>query len=140
MDDERLHTVYLGLGSNLGDRHQILSAACQEIEKLIGTIVRQSAFLESEPWGFRSEHRFLNAVVCCETQLSPRALLTTTQRIERSLGRTHKSVDGIYHDRTIDIDILLYDHLTVCAPDLRIPHPLILQRPFVWQPLLEILQ
>ncbi|MBQ8158714.1 MAG: 2-amino-4-hydroxy-6-hydroxymethyldihydropteridine diphosphokinase [Prevotella sp.] len=134
------HIVYLGLGSNLGDRHQILLSACQEIEKLIGPIVRQSAFLESEPWGFCSDNRFLNAVVCCETELSPRALLWTTQQIERSLGRTRKSVDGIYHDRTIDIDILLYDHLTVCAPDLRIPHPLILQRPFVWQPLLEILQ
>lgn len=138
MGDENTHMVYLGLGSNLGDRHHILLTACQEIEKLIGPIVRQSAFLESEPWGFRSEHRFLNAVICCETELLPRQLLWKTQQIERSLGRTRKSVDGIYHDRTIDIDILLYDKLTICWPDLRIPHPLILQRPFVWKPLLEI--
>lgn len=133
------HTVFLGLGSNLGDRRQILLNAYSQIEKLIGPLVGQSAFYDSEPWGFASSHRFLNSVVCCETMLSPRVVLRETQQIERSLGRRQKSVDGVYHDRPIDIDILLYDDLHINQYDLRIPHPLMLQRDFVMLPLTEIL-
>lgn len=133
------HKIYLGLGSNLGDRQGNISRAYAEIEKLIGAIVRQSALYESEPWGFESDNYFINSVVCCETTLSPREVLKTTQFIERELGRTQKSVDGHYHDRTIDIDILLYDDLTVNEPDLKIPHPLMRQRDFVMKPLSEII-
>lgn len=133
------HTVFLGLGSNLGDRRQILLNAYSQIEKLIGPLVGQSAFYDSEPWGFASSHRFLNSVVCCETRLSPREVLRETQQIERSLGRRQKSVGGVYHDRPIDIDILLYDDLHINQYDLRIPHPLMLQRDFVMLPLTEIL-
>jgi len=148
------HTVYLGLGSNMGDRKTTLDAACQKIERLIGHIVCQSAYHESEPWGFDSENTFLNAVVCCTTTLSPRQLLRTTQRIERQLGKrrehasnhspltTHPSGDTegeLYHDRPIDIDILLYDDLHIDEPDLIIPHPRMHQRPFVMEPLQEIL-
>lgn len=132
------HKIYLGLGSNLGDRQGNISRAYAEIEKLIGAIVRQSALYESEPWGFESDNYFINSVICCETTLSPREVLKTTQSIERLLGRTQKSVDGHYHDRTIDIDILLYDDLTVNEPDLKIPHPLMRQRDFVMKPLSEI--
>lgn len=138
-DMSSLHCVFLGLGSNLGNRQENLAHAYQEIERLVGAIVRQSAFFASHPWGFQSANDFLNAVVCCETKLSPREVLWATQAIERRMGRTHKSADGIYHDRVIDIDILLYDHLTVCDPDLRIPHPLMMQRDFVMIPLMEIL-
>lgn len=134
-----MHQVFLGLGSNLGNRHELLARACEEIEKLIGAVVRQSAFIETEPWGFRSEYNFLNAVVWCQTELLPREVLWRTQFIERQLGRRQKSENGIYHDRPIDIDILLYDHLTVNEPDLKIPHPLITRRDFVMRPLLEIL-
>ena len=133
------HKIYLGLGSNLGDRQGNISRAYAEIEKLIGTIVRQSALYESEPWGFESDNLFTNSVICCETTLSPREVLKKTQSIERQLGRTQKSVDGHYHDRTIDIDILLYDDLTVNEPDLKIPHPLMRQRDFVMKPLSEII-
>jgi 2-amino-4-hydroxy-6-hydroxymethyldihydropteridine diphosphokinase len=133
------HKIYLGLGSNLGDRQGNISRAYAEIEKLIGAIVRQSALYESEPWGFESDNLFTNSVICCETTLSPREVLKTTQFIERQLGRTQKSVDGHYHDRTIDIDILLYDDLTVNEPDLKIPHPLMRQRDFVMKPLSEII-
>ena len=133
------HKIYLGLGSNLGDRQGNISRAYAEIEKLIGAIVRQSALHESEPWGFESDNSFINSVICCETTLSPREVLKTTQFIERLLGRTQKSVDGHYHDRTIDIDILLYDDLTVNEPDLKIPHPLMRQRDFVMKPLSEII-
>ena len=133
------HKIYLGLGSNLGDRQGNISRAYAEIEKLIGTIVRQSALYESEPWGFESDNSFINSVICCETTLSPHEVLKKTQSIERELGRTQKSVDGHYHDRTIDIDILLYDDLTVNEPDLKIPHPLMRQRDFVMKPLSEII-
>lgn len=133
------HKIYLGLGSNLGDRQGNISRAYAEIEKLIGAIVRQSALYESEPWGFESDNLFTNSVICCETTLSPHEVLKKTQSIERQLGRTQKSVDGHYHDRTIDIDILLYDDLTVNEPDLKIPHPLMRQRDFVMKPLSEII-
>ena len=139
MTNDVLHTVYLSLGSNMGDRQATLLKAYVEIEKLIGTIVRQSAFMITEPWGFESPHAFLNSVICCETMLSPFDVLWETQSIERRLGRTQKSVGGHYHDRPIDIDILLYDHLRLYTPLLTIPHPLMLQRPFVMQPLLEIM-
>ena len=132
------HVVYLGLGSNMGDRREMLDTACQRISELIGPVVRQSTYYESEPWGFESENLFLNAVVCCHTTLTPRQLLRATQRIERQLGRKHKSKNGEYHDRPIDIDILLYDDLTVDEPDLKIPHPLMYQRSFVMEPLKEI--
>lgn len=133
------HTVYLGLGSNLGDRRATMQQALQEIEKRIGTIVRQSAFLETEPWGFESDNLFLNACVCVETALAPMELLAATQAIERDMGRTHKSVGGHYADRTIDIDILLYDLLTLQSETLTIPHPHINERRFVLEPLSEIL-
>lgn len=123
----------------MGNRQENLRLACREIEKLIGPIVRQSAFIETQPWGFQSDLLFLNAVVCCDTSLLPREVLWRTQHIERQLGRTLKSTNGIYQDRPIDIDILLYDDWTVREPDLQIPHPLMLKRDFVMRPLMEIL-
>ncbi|MBR1933519.1 MAG: 2-amino-4-hydroxy-6-hydroxymethyldihydropteridine diphosphokinase [Prevotella sp.] len=132
------HMVYLGLGSNLGDRQATLLRAYDEIQKLIGPIVRQSAFFVSQPWGFQSENEFLNSVVCCRTPLTPHEVLGLTQRIERTLGRRQKSAGGVYHDRPIDIDLLLYDHYYIISACLRVPHPLMLQRPFVMLPLLEI--
>ena len=132
------HTVYLGLGSNLGDKAANITLAVQHIEEQIGHVVRQSALYVSEPWGFESENNFVNAVVQCETALSPHKLLRATQRIERQMGRKQKSLDGVYHDRIIDIDILLYDDLTIDTPTLKIPHPLMQQRDFVMIPLGEI--
>ena len=134
------HNVFLGLGSNLGDRRQTLCRAYERIEELVGPIVAQSAFYESEPWGFVSDHAFLNSVVCCSTAYSPRAILWATQQIERELGRRQKSVAGIYHDRPVDIDILLYDRQRFVQPDLVIPHPQMLKRDFVLRPLIEVFQ
>lgn len=133
------HHVFFGLGSNQDNRQENLRLAYEKIEKLIGRIIRQSAFIETAPWGFHSSHSFLNSAICCETTLTPREILWRTQQIERELGRTQKSTHGIYHDRPIDIDILLYDDLTVVESDLHIPHPLMLQRDFVMRPLMEIL-
>lgn len=133
------HTVYLALGANIGDRRTTMLRAIDRINELIGTVERQSVFYETEPWGFASPHRFLNACVRVSTMLSPRQLLAATQQIERVLGRMAKSADGVYHDRVIDIDILLYDDLRVDEPDLKIPHPLMTERDFVMIPLREIL-
>ena len=135
--------IYLGLGSNLGDRHTLLLQTIERLVQRVGPLVRCSSFVETQPWGFASEHPFLNAVALMQTTLTPRQLLETTQQIERELGRTEKTAaapDGTlaYHDRPIDIDILLYGDLTVDEPDLKIPHPRMAERPFVMGPLREV--
>ncbi len=134
------HQVYLSLGSNLGDRRQVLLSALALLGERVGTVERVSGFLETEPWGFQSDHLFLNACALVSTRLTPREVLGATQQIERDLGRTHKSVDGRYSDRPIDIDILLYDDIQLDEGDLIIPHPHMTERDFVMIPLREILQ
>ena len=153
--------VYVGLGTNLGDKEQNLRDAVQKIEEQIGKVVSLSAFYVTAPWGFASENSFLNAAACVDTDLSPLEVLRETQLIERELGRTNqftdfqffiypwelgrtkKSVDGVYSDRLIDIDLLLYDDLvlSVTSPSgaaLNLPHPLMTERDFVMRPLAEI--
>ncbi len=131
--------IYLGLGSNLGDRHAMLLSAIERLIVRVGPLVRCSSLIETAPMGFESEHAFMNAVAHFHTTLTPRELLEATQSIERELGRQHKSINGHYTDRPIDIDILLYDDLQVDEPDLKIPHPRMKERPFVMQPLNEVL-
>lgn len=133
-----MHTVYLSLGSNIGNRKRLVSDAVELLEKRVGKVVKRSSLYETEPWGFSSPNKFINACVCCETSLSPHEVLWATQRIERELGRTGKSVNGDYKDRVIDIDILLYDDLHIDDPDLKIPHPLMHDREFVMKPLREL--
>lgn len=132
----------MSLGSNLGDREQNLKRAICLIGDRVGKVTRQLSFIETEPWGFRSDHRFMNAVILCETDKAPREVLELTQQIERDLGRMQKTshTSHLYHDRPIDIDILLYDDINVDEPDLKIPHPLMQQRDFVMIPLREILE
>ena len=140
------HKVYLGLGSNLGDCRKNLERAIRLIDDRVGQVTRQSSFIETEPWGFESPNKFVNAVILCETTKTPREVLMLTQQIERDMGR-RKMVNGqwsmvngqrIYADRPIDIDILLYDDVTIDEPDLKIPHPLMHQRDFVMIPLEEV--
>ena len=133
-----MHKVYLGLGSNLGDRHALMEKAISLIGERIGKVVRQSSFIETEPWGFESDNRFLNAVILVETEHTPREVLTLTQQIEREMGRTKKSGSAGYADRPMDIDILIYDDLEINEPDLKIPHPLMHEREFVMIPLREV--
>ena len=149
-----MHIVYLGLGSNLGDREMNIQRAIEMIGEQAGIVEAQSALYYSEPWGFESEHGFVNAVVRISTTLTPHRLLDATQRIERQLGKTARhdterpnsksqtsNLNSItYHDRPIDIDILLYDDLTIDTPRLKIPHPLMQERPFVMEPLKQILE
>lgn len=142
--------VYLGLGSNQGDREHLMSRAVALLQTQIGAIERQSAFYETAPWGFVSEHSFLNAVIAVRTSLSPRDVLERTRAIERELGREQKSKPGKgYADRTMDVDVLLYDDLVLEADydladspgeavHLSLPHPRMHERLFVMEPLAEI--
>lgn len=139
--------LYLGLGSNLGERKQILHQAINQLKKRIGVCLRLSAFYETAPWGFVSIHPFLNAAALFRTELSPEDALLITQDIERKLGRTHKSTAHHYSDRTIDIDLLQYDNIILNKDILRddlttvhltLPHPLMHERLFVMEPLAEI--
>lgn len=130
------NSVYIGLGSNLGDRELFLRQAIELIGSSVGDILDRSSVLETEPWGFSCEDRFLNMVICVETKLSPRELLKSIHSIEDSLGRERKG-NG-YTSRTIDIDILLYNDDVVCEEDLIIPHPLMHKRLFVMNPLCEL--
>ena len=133
------HKVYFSLGSNLGDKAGNIREAINRIGELIGEVDRQSTLLITEPWGFESDNSFVNAAVRCITTLSPFEILHLTQDIERAMGRTVKSSDGQYHDRIIDIDILMYDDIHITTPELTLPHPLMKERDFVMIPLSEIL-
>ncbi len=133
-----MHQVYLSLGTNLGNRRENIREAIRKIGEQVGVVTRQSALYETKPWGFSTPNEFINACVLVETELVPRQLLEATQRIEKEMGRTLKSVDGAYHDRIIDIDILMYDDIKVDEPDFKLPHPLMEERDFVMVPLREI--
>lgn len=135
--------MFLGLGSNLGNKEENICKAITLINEQIGPVVRQSALFYSEPWGFESENQFVNAAICVNTTLSPHQLLKTTQHIEHQLGKTaahatERKSQTTYHDRPIDIDILLYDDIHIDEPQLKIPHPLMQERDFVMIPLREI--
>lgn len=130
--------VYVGLGTNLGDRENNLRTAVRYMEEKVGKTLSLSSFYETEPWGFTSGYRFLNAAACIETALQPLEVLHVTQDIERTMGRIQKSEGGIYHDRIIDIDLLLYDDIILHTPELTLPHPLMTVRDFVMIPLAEI--
>ena len=135
---------YLSLGSNLGEREVTLRLALQDIEQQIGPILCRSSFYYSEPWGFQSEHPFCNLCCAVETSLSPIEVLSRTQEIECTLGRTVKSHEGTYADRTIDIDLIrVFDdqgqEVFWDTPELTLPHKLWTQRDFVKVPLAEIM-
>lgn len=129
--------AYLGLGTNIGNKRRNLITAAALLAERVGDVLALSDFYETEPWGFASENIFLNAAVTLETTFSPSELLAATQQIETELGRTEKS-NGTYHDRTIDIDILMYDNQVIQTPALTLPHPLMHERKFVLEPLAEI--
>jgi 2-amino-4-hydroxy-6-hydroxymethyldihydropteridine diphosphokinase len=130
-----MKTVYLGLGSNLGDRAANLEKALTALTANGVGIVRRSSFYATEPVGFAPQHWFLNCVVEAQCDLMPRQLLRATQQVERQLGRRKTVRNG---PRTVDIDILLYGGNVVRMPDLEIPHPRLAERRFVLVPLREI--
>jgi len=135
--DHQMSTAYLSLGSNLGDRMALLEEAIRLIEESIGTIVARSRMVETEPWGFTTSHRFINACIAVNTELSPQDCLSGLKEIEKRMGRL-KSGKKEYADRLIDIDIVLYDDLVVETSNLILPHPHLQHRTFVLGPLAEI--
>jgi pantoate--beta-alanine ligase len=129
-------SVLLGLGSNLGEREKQIQHALELLEKKPGVrILRRSSLVETEPVGGPPQGRYLNGVLEVETTLEPRALLETLAGVEQALGRERTVRNG---PREIDLDILLYGDLVVDEPDLQIPHPRMLERGFVLDPLKEI--
>ena len=131
-------TVYLGLGTNTGNKQENMRRAIGSLSLALGSPIACSTFMESEPWGFESDNTFLNCVVAFSTSMPPLALLDTTEQIERSMGRTSKSINGQYSDRIIDIDILFYGNEIIDSKRLTVPHPLLHKRTFVLRPLHEI--
>ena len=128
---------YLALGTNVGNKRRNMITDAALLAERVGDILALSGFYETEPWGFESENFFLNAAVKLKTSFSPLEVLQITQQIEKELGRTEKS-NGVYHDRIIDIDILLYEDEVLQIPELTLPHPLMHERKFVMDPLAEI--
>jgi 2-amino-4-hydroxy-6-hydroxymethyldihydropteridine diphosphokinase len=127
--------VYLLLGSNLGDRKRILSAASVQLEEAVGPLLSSSALYEPSPWGLTNQPAFLNQVLCLETQLSPEEVLQQTQRVENQLGRERKEKWGA---RLIDIDILYYGQQIIRTDRLTVPHPFLHERRFTLVPLAQI--
>ncbi len=131
-----LSLVYLGLGSNVGEREEYIEQAVFLLGKVKGiTVTKRSSNVETEAEGVEDQPPFLNAAVEIETTLSPHKLLEATQEIEASLGRERGAEWG---PRTIDIDILLYDDQIISEDKLQIPHPLMHERVFVLKPLMEL--
>ena len=130
--------VYLGLGSNLGDKRVNIMKALSLITERVGDILALSDFYKSQSWGYESLQTYLNVAIALETELTPEDLLVETQQIEYAIGRKSKTIRGQYQDRVIDIDILLYKDRIIQTSDLTIPHPLLHQRQFVLKPLSEI--
>ncbi len=130
-----LTTIYLSLGSNLGDRRQNLERAIGELAEAGVEVKRVSSLYETEPVGMRAQPWFLNQVVEAETELFPMQLLDRLQAIERGLGRQRLTPQG---PRTIDIDILLYGRFRIQSERLTVPHPRMNERRFVLEPLAEL--
>jgi len=124
--------AYVGLGSNLGDREVLIRRAADAIGA-----VRLSTIRETEPWGLADQPSYLNAVAELETALSARELLDRLLDVERELGR--ERVGPRWGPRTIDLDLLLYGNQVIDEPGLRVPHPYLLERRFVLEPLAELI-
>lgn len=146
--------IFLGIGTNLGDREANLRTALQLLHERVGECLACSLIYRSAPQGFVSENEFANMVVACKTDYSPEDILRITQQIEREMGRSEKSVNGVYHDRVIDIDLLKAltpsnsafkgenyvegEEVVCCTETLTLPHPRMHERDFVMIPLREV--
>jgi 2-amino-4-hydroxy-6-hydroxymethyldihydropteridine diphosphokinase len=128
--------VYLGIGTNLGDRQDNLNQALALIREHVGSIIKSSPVYETEPWGFKSKDYFLNIVIEVETKLKPSGLLGRILMVEANMGRLRDSKG--YSSRIIDIDILFYGSRKFEQKTLVIPHPRLHKRRFILVPLCEI--
>lgn len=142
--------IYLGIGTNLGNREENLHNALRLLDDRVGTQLACSSVYHSKPQGFDSDNEFANIVTVYDTNYTAEQLLVITQQIECEMGRTEKSINGIYHDRIIDIDLLYAyslspmtsEHIpySCSTPTLVLPHPRMKERDFVMIPLEEVLQ
>ena len=135
--------IYLGIGTNLGDREANLQTALQLLDERVGEQLACSSVYRSAPQGFVSDNEFANIVAVYETDFSPEEVLLLTQQMEREMGRTEKSVNGVYHDRVIDIDLLQArgdEAIRRSGERLTLPHPRMQERDFVMIPLREVEQ
>ena len=134
--------IYFGIGTNLGDREANLNAALHLLNERVGEQLACSSVHRSAPMGFVSENEFANIVAVYDTPYSPEEVLLITQQIEREMGRTQKSVNGVYHDRIIDIDLLqaILNSKAIIqnSSTLTLPHPRMQERDFVMIPLREV--
>ena len=131
-------SVFVLLGSNLGDRELLVNQACKMIEERCGKIVAKSRLYESEPWGFKAEHWFLNQVVKVETSLLPDALMLVLLDIEKELGRDRSMPHEGYVSRPMDLDILYFDNEIIDTQMVIAPHPRLHQRRFTLLPLCDV--
>jgi 2-amino-4-hydroxy-6-hydroxymethyldihydropteridine diphosphokinase len=131
-----IHIAYIGVGSNIGDRRRECELAVYLLEQHPAIhILKKSTWIETKPVGNTEQPYFLNGVLKIETSLGPEALLHSLLSIEQKMGRTRKEKWG---PRIIDLDILLYDHITYTTSDLSLPHPEMKHRDFIKRSLLEI--
>jgi 2-amino-4-hydroxy-6-hydroxymethyldihydropteridine diphosphokinase len=130
-----MSTVFLGMGSNIGNREKHCQKALELLREYGLNVVKQSSLHETEPWGNKEQPKFLNMAVEIETSLSPRALLGVLKKIEDDMGR---EIADKWGPRIIDLDILLYDDIILNEMDIVIPHPYMHEREFVLRPLSEI--
>ena len=130
-----MNTMYIQLGSNVGERHSYIKESLLQIEKILGTIICESKTYESSPWGVTEQRNFLNKVISVKSDFSAKDALKTLQNIENNLGRKRSEKWG---ERTIDLDILFYNNQTINTKELTIPHPHIQDRKFVLIPFAEM--
>ena len=140
--------IYFGIGTNLGEREANLRKAIELLHERVGECLACSSIYRSAPQGFVSDNQFANIVAVCQTDYSPIEILHITQQIEREMGRTEKSINGIYHDRVIDIDLLMAyksdaqwtngEEIACNTDTLTLPHPRMQERDFVMIPLREV--
>lgn len=130
-----MNTMYIQLGSNVGERHSYIKESLLQIEKILGTIICESKTYESSPWGVTEQRNFLNKVISVKSDFSAKDALKTLQNIEDNLGRKRTEKWG---ERTIDLDILFYNNQTINTKELTIPHPHIQDRKFVLIPFAEM--
>lgn len=133
-----MSNIFLNIGSNLGDRRRNLSRAVAAIEKEFGYF-ELSHSVESTPWGFDSPNNFLNIGMMIVSSLPPHEILLKLQDIEKAISPdSHRTPDGSYADRLIDIDIIAIDDMVIDSPELKVPHPEMAKRRFVLEPLAEL--
>lgn len=131
--------AYINIGSNMGNRRALIEQAVAHIELLCNTKADVSPIIESEPWGFESEHPFLNIGIAIETHIEPTTLLKELLNIEKNISAaSHRDENGNYIDRQIDIDLIAVDQITIDSPILQLPHPRMHLRDFVLTPMMHL--